>query len=77
MAASGGVGILLGHLLLNVLQELLVGRGRLGAILHQVLEQSGLGRSIVPAGRRRGQRRESVKREQQLAFYESRMSDEQ
>lgn len=50
MLAPCGGGILLGHLLLNVLQELLVGRSRLEAILHQVLEQSGLGRSIVPAG---------------------------
>lgn len=43
-------GSLLGHLLLNVLQELIVGRGRLGPILHQVLEQSSFSRSIIPAG---------------------------
>lgn len=58
MLAPCGGGILLGRLLLDMLQELLVGRGRLGAILHQVLEQSGLGRRIVPAGGRRGQRQE-------------------
>lgn len=43
-------GSLLGHLLLNVLQEFIVGRGRLGPILHQVLEQSSFSRSIIPAG---------------------------
>lgn len=34
-------GSLLGHLLLNVLQELVVRRSRIGPILHQVLKESG------------------------------------
>lgn len=42
--------VLFGHLLLDLLQELLVGRGRLGPILHQVLEERRLGRSVVSAG---------------------------
>lgn len=42
--------VLFGHLLLDLLQEFLVGRGRLGAVLHQVLEERRLGWSVVPAG---------------------------
>lgn len=34
---------LLGHLLLNVEQELVVGKARLRAILHQMLEEAALG----------------------------------
>lgn len=37
----GMMGALLGHLLLNVLQEITVGRSHVRLVLHQVLEQSG------------------------------------
>lgn len=51
--ASGSPGWipsrLLGHLLLDVLQEVLVGGGRVAALLHQVLPQRPLGRPVVPA----------------------------
>lgn len=39
---------LLGHLLLDVEQELVVREGRLRAVLHQVLEEAGLRRGVVP-----------------------------
>lgn len=44
-------GSLLGHLLLNVLQEFIVGRGWLRMIFHQVLEERTFSRGIVPAWR--------------------------
>lgn len=42
-AAQASSVVLFGHLLLDLLQEFLVGRGRLGPILHQVLEERRLG----------------------------------
>lgn len=41
---------LLGNLLLNVLQEFIVGRSRLRPIFDQVLEESSFSRGVVPAG---------------------------
>lgn len=41
-------GLLLGHLLLDVQEKLVVGERRLRPVLHQVLEEAGLGGSVVP-----------------------------
>lgn len=40
---------LLGRLLLDVLEEVVVGRGRVAVLLHQVLPQRRFGRPVVPA----------------------------
>lgn len=55
---------LLGHLLLDVLEEVVVGGSRVAALLHQVLPQRSLGRPVVPAPAQqseRGRKVESLK----------------
>lgn len=56
-------GSLLGQLLLNVLQEFIIGWSRLRPILHQVLEERRFSWSFIPAGGE-NRRQEEMKREQ-------------